>query len=77
VSALSKGIGRKIRDIETIPVFGGGRDCVFVRVHTDEGVTGTGEGTLEGRARTIVAAVEESSASGRSCTGTPLISVDR
>jgi galactonate dehydratase len=49
----------KIRDIETIPVFGGGRDWVFVRVHTDEGITGTGEGTLEGRARTIVAAVEE------------------
>jgi galactonate dehydratase len=49
----------KIRDIETIPVFGGGRDWVFVRVHTDEGIVGTGEGTLEGRARTIVAAVEE------------------
>jgi galactonate dehydratase len=49
----------KIRDVETIPVFGGGRDWVFVRIHTDEGITGTGEGTLEGRARTIVAAVEE------------------
>ncbi|MGI8476216.1 MAG: galactonate dehydratase [Thermomicrobiales bacterium] len=49
----------KIRDIETIPVFGGGRDWVFVRVHTDEGLIGTGEGTLEGRARAIVAAVEE------------------
>jgi galactonate dehydratase len=49
----------KIRDIETVPVFGGGRDWVFVRVHTDEGIVGTGEGTLEGRARTIVAAVEE------------------
>jgi galactonate dehydratase len=48
-----------IRDIETVPIFGGGRDWVFVRVHTDEGITGTGEGTLEGRARTIVAAVEE------------------
>jgi galactonate dehydratase len=49
----------KIRQIETIPVFGGGRDWVFVRVHTDEGLIGTGEGTLEGRARTIVAAVDE------------------
>ena len=49
----------KITDVETIPVFGGGRDWVFVRVHTGEGLIGTGEGTLEGRARTIVAAVEE------------------
>jgi galactonate dehydratase len=49
----------KIRAIETVPVFGGGRDWVFVRVHTDEGLIGTGEGTLEGRARTIVAAVDE------------------
>lgn len=49
----------KIRQIETIPVFGGGRDWVFVRVHTDEGLIGTGEGTLEGRARTIVSAVDE------------------
>jgi len=49
----------KITSIETIPVFGGGRDWVFVRIHTDEGLIGTGEGTLEGRARTIVAAVGE------------------
>jgi len=49
----------KIINIETIPVFGGGRDWVFVRVHTDEGLIGTGEGTLEGRARTMVAAVNE------------------
>lgn len=49
----------KITNLETIPVFGGGRDWVFVRVHTDEGLIGTGEGTLEGRARTIVTAVEE------------------
>lgn len=49
----------KITNLETIPVYGGGRDWVFVRVHTDEGLIGTGEGTLEGRARTIVTAVEE------------------
>ena len=49
----------KITNVETIPVFGGGRDWVFVRVHTDEGLIGTGEGTLEGRARTMVAAVNE------------------
>jgi galactonate dehydratase len=49
----------KITNLETVPVFGGGRDWVFVRVLTDEGLIGTGEGTLEGRARTIVTAVEE------------------
>jgi galactonate dehydratase len=49
----------KITSVETIPVFGGGRDWFFVRVHTDEGLIGTGEGTLEGRARTVVAAVDE------------------
>jgi galactonate dehydratase len=49
----------KITQVETIGVYGGGRDWVFVRVHTDEGLIGTGEGTLEGRARTIYAAVQE------------------
>ena len=49
----------KITKLETIPVFAGLKDWVFVRVHTDEGLIGTGEGTLEGRARTIVAAVDE------------------
>ena len=37
----------KIRDVETIVVFGGFRNWVFVRVHTDEGIVGTGEATLD------------------------------
>src|ERR687894_399209 len=49
----------KITDVETVAVHYGGRDYVFVRVHTDEGLIGTGEGTLEGRARTVVTAVLE------------------
>jgi galactonate dehydratase len=49
----------KIRDVETVVVFGGFRNWVFVRVQTDEGITGTGEATLEGRAETMVAAVGE------------------
>lgn len=49
----------KITDIETIAIHYRSRDFVFVRVHTDEGLIGTGEGTLEGRARTIQSAVNE------------------
>jgi galactonate dehydratase len=49
----------RITDIETLSVSAGIKDWVFVRVHTDEGIIGTGEGTLEGRARTVRAAVEE------------------
>ena len=49
----------KIRDVETIVVFGGFRNWVFVRVHTDEGIIGTGEATLEGKAEIMVAAVNE------------------
>ena len=49
----------KITDVETVVVFGGFRNWVFVRLHTDEGLIGTGEATLEGRAETMVAAVGE------------------
>jgi galactonate dehydratase len=49
----------RITEVEPLVVFGGFRNWVFVRVHTDEGLIGTGEATLEGRAETIVAAVHE------------------
>lgn len=49
----------KITDVETVVVHGGFRNWVFVRLHTDEGLIGTGEATLEGRAQTMVAAVGE------------------
>jgi galactonate dehydratase len=49
----------KITAIETFPIGAGWKNWVFVRVHTDQGVSGVGEGTLNGFARTIVAAVEE------------------
>jgi galactonate dehydratase len=49
----------KITDIEPVAIHYGNRDFVFVRVHTDEGLIGTGEGTLEGRARTQVTAITE------------------
>jgi len=49
----------KIIDVEPVATHYGGRDFVFVRVHTDEGIIGTGEGTLEGRARTVSVAITE------------------
>ncbi len=49
----------KITDVEAVVVFGGFRNWVFVRLHTDEGLIGTGEATLEGRAETMVAALGE------------------
>ncbi len=49
----------KIARIETIAVGAGWKNWLFVRVHTDEGLTGVGEGTLNGFVRTIEAAVHE------------------
>src|SRR3954471_19880166 len=49
----------KITQVEPVAIHYGGRDFVFLRVHTDEGLIGTGEGTLEGRARTQVTAITE------------------
>ncbi|MET0694440.1 MAG: mandelate racemase/muconate lactonizing enzyme family protein [Propionibacteriaceae bacterium] len=49
----------KITAIETFPSGAGWKNWVFVRVHTDEGISGVGEGTLNGFARTIAAAVDE------------------
>lgn len=49
----------RITEIETLPVGAGWKNWCFVRVHTDEGLVGLGEGTLNGFARTIEAAVHE------------------
>ena len=49
----------KIRSIETITVGAGWKNWLFVQVHTDTGLHGTGEGTLNGFIRTTEAAVRE------------------
>jgi galactonate dehydratase len=49
----------KIARIETITVGAGWKNWLFTRVHTDEGLTGLGEGTLNGFVRTIETAVHE------------------
>jgi galactonate dehydratase len=49
----------RITRIETITVGAGWKNWLFVRVHTDEGLSGIGEGTLNGFVRTIETAVHE------------------
>ncbi len=49
----------KIVKIETIAVGAGWKNWLFVRVHTDEGIVGLGEGTLNGFIRTTEAAIQE------------------
>ncbi len=49
----------KIESIETIAVGAGWKNWLFVRVHTDDGLYGIGEGTLNGFIRTTEAAIRE------------------
>lgn len=49
----------KITEIHPRIVFGGWRNWVFVEVQTDEGITGCGEATLEGKEKAVVGAVED------------------
>jgi galactonate dehydratase len=49
----------RITRLETVAVGAGWKNWLFVRVHTDEGLTGLGEGTLNGFVRTIETAVHE------------------
>jgi galactonate dehydratase len=49
----------RITHIETFTVGAGWKNWLFVRVDTDEGVSGIGEGTLNGFVATIEAAVHE------------------
>jgi galactonate dehydratase len=49
----------KITSVETITVGAGWKNWLFVRVHTDSGLHGIGEGTLNGFIRTTEAAVRE------------------
>lgn len=49
----------RIESIDTIAVSAGWKNWLFVRVHTDRGISGLGEGTLNGFIRTTEAAVQE------------------
>ncbi len=49
----------RITRIDTFPVSAGWKNWLFVKVHTDAGIHGTGEGTLNGFIRTTEAGVRE------------------
>lgn len=49
----------KITEIETFAVGAGWKNWLFVRLHTDAGISGLGEGTLNGFIRTTEAAIRE------------------
>ena len=49
----------KITDVRHITCQAGGRNWVFVQIDTDEGIHGTGEASLYGKARTMQAAIDE------------------
>ena len=48
----------KITDIQCYPVWGGGRNFLFVVVDTDEGISGVGEGGITGRELAVQGVVE-------------------
>ena len=48
----------KITNIETYPVWGGGRNFLFVVVDTDEGIYGVGEAGLTGRELAVMGGIE-------------------
>ncbi len=49
----------KITDVKTFLMEGGRRQWVLVKVETDEGIHGWGEGTLEGHERTVAQAIHD------------------
>src|SRR3954454_22570307 len=49
----------RIVGIETVIVGNPWKNWVFALVHTDEGITGLGEGSATGSARTIATAIDE------------------
>src|ERR1700743_346455 len=55
----ARGNPMKITAIETFTVGAGWKNWLFVRLQTDEGVTGLGEGTLNGFIRTTEAGIRE------------------
>ena len=48
----------KVTDIKTFVVDCFRTNWVFVKVYTDEGITGVGEGTLEYKEKALVGAIE-------------------
>ena len=49
----------KITDIKTFNVFTFRTNYVFVKIETDEGISGIGEGTLEYKEHALLGAIED------------------
>ncbi|HET8626285.1 MAG TPA: mandelate racemase/muconate lactonizing enzyme family protein [Thermomicrobiales bacterium] len=48
----------KITNVESYPVWNGQRNCLFVVVDTDEGISGVGEAGITGRELAVMGAIE-------------------
>ncbi|HJN07666.1 MAG TPA: enolase C-terminal domain-like protein [Pirellulaceae bacterium] len=48
-----------VTELKVIPVWTGSMNYVFVKLYTNHGITGVGEGGLRGRAATMIAAINE------------------
>ena len=49
----------RVTALKVIPVWTGSMTYVFVKLYTNEGITGVGEGGIRGRAGTMIAAIKE------------------
>ena len=49
----------KVTALKVIPVWNGSMTYVFVKLYTNQGITGVGEGGIRGRAGTMIAAIKE------------------
>jgi galactonate dehydratase len=49
----------KVTGLKVIPVWNGSMNYVFVKLYTNQGVTGVGEGGIRGRGATMIAAIKE------------------
>jgi len=49
----------RVTGLKVIPVWTGSMNYVFVKLYTNHGITGVGEGGLRGRAATMIAAIQE------------------
>ncbi len=49
----------RITDVRVFPVFNGSMNWIYVKIYTDEGITGVGEGGIRGKGGTMIAAIEE------------------
>jgi len=55
----AKPLHLKVTDLKTFVVYASGKNYVFVKIYTDQGITGLGEGSVTSKAATMEAAIQE------------------